>query len=291
MRTIVHLSDLHFGRLDPRMVAPLVAAVDAVGPDLVAVSGDLTQRARRSQFADAHAFLAALRFPRLVVPGNHDVPLYDIFTRFLRPLARYRRFIAADLEPVFADEEIIVIGLNSARSLTFGRGRLNALQIARARERLREAPSECHQDHRDAPPLRSPGRLRCQSPCRPRADGDDRAGERSARISSWPGTFMSATSGERPSGIKWQATVPWSSRPARCRPVSAVRRIRSTSCAWTGRTLPSNAGRGTMTSRRLSNPRSGNSNMPTVVGRRTHDDAHDFRRARRSTLAGRATLD
>ena len=141
MRTIVHLSDLHFGRLDPRMVAPLVAAVDAVGPDLVAVSGDLTQRARRSQFADAHAFLAALRFPRLVVPGNHDVPLYDIFTRFLRPLARYRRFIAADPEPVFADQEIIVIGLNSARSLTFGRGRLNALQIARARERLREAPS------------------------------------------------------------------------------------------------------------------------------------------------------
>ena len=129
MRTIVHLSDLHFGRLDPRMVAPLVAAVDAVGPDLVAVSGDLTQRARRGQFADAHAFLAALRFPRLVVPGNHDVPLYDIATRFLRPLARYRRFIANDVEPIFADEEIIAIGLNSARSLTFGRGRLNELQI------------------------------------------------------------------------------------------------------------------------------------------------------------------
>jgi 3',5'-cyclic AMP phosphodiesterase CpdA len=142
MRTIVHLSDLHFGRLDRRVVAPLVAAVDAVAPDLVAVSGDLTQRARRGQFADARAFLAALRFPRLVVPGNHDVPLYDIATRFLRPLARYRRFIANDVEPIFADEEIIAIGLNSARSLTFGRGRLNERQIARARERLRGAPSK-----------------------------------------------------------------------------------------------------------------------------------------------------
>src|SRR5688572_7377593 len=102
MRTIVHLSDLHFGRMDPRVVTPLVSAVEAVAPDLVAVSGDLTQRARRAQFADAQAFLEALRFPRLVVPGNHDVPLYDIATRFLRPLARYRRFVAEDVEPVFA---------------------------------------------------------------------------------------------------------------------------------------------------------------------------------------------
>ena len=139
-RTIVHLSDLHFGRLDRRIVAPLLAAVDAVAPDLVAVSGDLTQRARRGQFAEAHAFLEALRFPRLVVPGNHDVPLYDIATRFLRPLARYRRFVAEDVEPVFADEEIIAIGLNSARSLTFGRGRLNDGQIGRAVERLRGLP-------------------------------------------------------------------------------------------------------------------------------------------------------
>jgi 3',5'-cyclic AMP phosphodiesterase CpdA len=142
MRTIVHLSDLHFGRLDPRVVSPLVAAVDAVAPDLVAVSGDLTQRARRGQFADARAFLETLRFPRLVVPGNHDVPLFDVATRLVRPLARYRRFVAEDVEPIFADEEMVVIGLNSARSLTFGRGRLNARQIGRARERLREAPSK-----------------------------------------------------------------------------------------------------------------------------------------------------
>jgi 3',5'-cyclic AMP phosphodiesterase CpdA len=140
VRTIVHLSDLHFGRLDRRVVAPLVAAVGDAAPDLVAVSGDFTQRARASQFAEARGFLDALPSPRLVVPGNHDVPLYDVARRLFRPLGRYRRFIADDLEPVFADAEIVAVGLNSARSLTFGRGRLNAAQVAKATDRLRAAP-------------------------------------------------------------------------------------------------------------------------------------------------------
>ena len=137
MRTIVHLSDLHFGRLDARLVEPLLAAIRGLSPELVAISGDLTQRARRNQFADARTFLRALDCPHLVVPGNHDVPLYDVARRFLRPLARYREFVTRDLEPVYVDDEVAVMGLNSARSLTFGRGRLNASQISRAAERLR----------------------------------------------------------------------------------------------------------------------------------------------------------
>ena len=141
MRTIVHLSDLHFGRLDRRVETSLVAAIHRLAPDLVAISGDLTQRARRRQFAGARAFLQAFEFPRLVVPGNHDVPLYDIVTRFSRPFARYRRFVARDLEPMFVDDEMVVLGLNSARALSFGRGRLNADQVARAAERLRTAAS------------------------------------------------------------------------------------------------------------------------------------------------------
>jgi 3',5'-cyclic AMP phosphodiesterase CpdA len=137
MRTIVHLSDLHFGRLDPKVVAPLLATIRGFGPDLVAISGDFTQRARRNQFKEARAFLDALPYQRLVVPGNHDVPFYDVARRFLRPLARYRQFIADDLEPMYADEEIVALGLNSARSATFGRGRLNTDQIRRATDRLR----------------------------------------------------------------------------------------------------------------------------------------------------------
>src|SRR6185295_3827867 len=124
MRTIVHLSDLHFGRLDARLVPPLLAAIRDLSPALLAISGDLTQRARRKQFAEARDFLRAIECPCLVVPGNHDVPLYDVARRFLRPLARYKAFITDDLEPVHVDAEMVVMGLNSARSLSFGGGRL-----------------------------------------------------------------------------------------------------------------------------------------------------------------------
>jgi 3',5'-cyclic AMP phosphodiesterase CpdA len=129
MRVVVHLSDIHFGRLDPALVDPLVAVVTRLHPDLVAVSGDLTQRARRTEFGDARAFLDALGFPRLVVPGNHDVPLYNVFTRFVTPLQRYRQAITDDLSPVYRDEEVIAVGVNTARSFTWGEGRINARQV------------------------------------------------------------------------------------------------------------------------------------------------------------------
>jgi 3',5'-cyclic AMP phosphodiesterase CpdA len=141
MRTVVHLSDVHFGRVDDRLVAPLVEAIRAIAPNLVAVSGDLTQRARRSQFRQARAFLDQLPSPQLVVPGNHDVPLFNLASRFLDPYGPYRRYISPDLEPVYADEELIAVGLNSARALPFhGGGRLNEGQVARAAARLRAAP-------------------------------------------------------------------------------------------------------------------------------------------------------
>ena len=99
MRVIVHLSDIHFGRIDPSTVQPLAAAIRRIAPapDLLAVSGDLTQRARRTEFAQAREFLDSLPFRRLVVPGNHDVPLYNVFTRFATPLARYTHAITSDL--------------------------------------------------------------------------------------------------------------------------------------------------------------------------------------------------
>ena len=140
MRTVVHLSDLHFGRTDPALLDPLTAIVHALRPDLIVVSGDLTQRARTAQFIEARAFLDRLPTPQLIVPGNHDVPLYDVLARFLRPLARYRRYITDDLEPCFIDEEIAVLGVNTARSLTFKQGRINEEQIARVRQRLCALP-------------------------------------------------------------------------------------------------------------------------------------------------------
>src|SRR5207237_7158700 len=137
MRTLVHLSDLHFGRLDERMVEPLLATIRETRPDAVAVSGDLTQRARSDQFKAARAFLDALpRVPLIVVPGNHDVPLYNVWARFAQPLDKFRRYITDDLEPFFADEEIATLGLNTARALTTKHGRVNPRTVARIRERL-----------------------------------------------------------------------------------------------------------------------------------------------------------
>jgi 3',5'-cyclic AMP phosphodiesterase CpdA len=136
MRTLLHLSDLHFGRVDPATLDPLAAAAKASHPDLVIVSGDLTQRARRAEFGAARDFLARLPKPQIVVPGNHDVPLYNVLFRFLRPLEGYRRYITDDLEPYYQDEEIAVIGINTARSLTFKGGRINERQVTRVRDRL-----------------------------------------------------------------------------------------------------------------------------------------------------------
>ena len=141
MRTIVHLSDLHFGRVDERILGPLVERITSIRPDLIAVSGDLTQRARRRQFQQASAFLGRLAFPKVVVPGNHDVPLFNLPARLFDPFGGYRRWISPDLEPAYIDEEVAVIGLNSSRGLiTGGRGRLNLEQIHAAAARLRDLP-------------------------------------------------------------------------------------------------------------------------------------------------------
>jgi 3',5'-cyclic AMP phosphodiesterase CpdA len=136
MRILVHLSDLHFGTVDPGLVQPLIEAVRGLSPDVVVVSGDLTQRARSAQFMEARAFLEALPKPRIVVPGNHDVPLWNVYARFFTPLEKYRRHISKNLEPFHRDEEIAVLGLNTARSLTIKNGRINREQLQTLKARF-----------------------------------------------------------------------------------------------------------------------------------------------------------
>jgi 3',5'-cyclic AMP phosphodiesterase CpdA len=136
MRTLVHLSDIHFGRVEATIIEPLIGLITELKPNVVAVSGDLTQRARSQQFKDARAFLDRLPKPQIVVPGNHDVPLYNIFARFITPLDKYRQFITEDLSPFYADEEVAVLGVNTARSLTIKGGRVNEEQVALMREKL-----------------------------------------------------------------------------------------------------------------------------------------------------------
>ncbi|MDQ2977252.1 MAG: metallophosphoesterase [Acidobacteriota bacterium] len=142
MRSIVHLSDIHFGRVNPLVVPPLIEAIDRIKPDLVAVSGDLTQRARSYQFKQAREFLDSLPKPQIVVPGNHDVPLHNVFARFVNPLRKYQRYITNDLRPFYYDDEIAVLGVNTARSLTIKGGRINEEQVAWMRERLCASDSQ-----------------------------------------------------------------------------------------------------------------------------------------------------
>ncbi len=134
MRTLLHLSDLHFGRVDDSLVEPLMVAAQAVAPDLVVISGDFTQRARRVEYRAARAFLKRLPGPQLLVPGNHDIPLWDVVRRFVSPLGRYRHYITNNLAPFYSDDEVAVLGINTARSLTRKYGRINAQQIAQAVE-------------------------------------------------------------------------------------------------------------------------------------------------------------
>ena len=142
MPRLAHLSDLHFGAHDPRLVAAVEEQLAADPPDLVVISGDLTQRARTEQFEQACGFLERLRLHGhqvLAVPGNHDVPLYDVFRRFLSPLTRYRTFIDERLCPVHELPGALVLGINTARSLTFKDGRINQDQMRLIRDTFADA--------------------------------------------------------------------------------------------------------------------------------------------------------
>ncbi len=142
MITLAHISDLHFGRVEKPVADALLGELHALKPDLLIVSGDFTQRARVGQFRAARDYLKQLPTPQLVVPGNHDVPLYDVVRRFLSPLARYRRFISPDLRPVYRDDRVMVLGFNTARSLTWKGGRISREQLLEARRHLDETPDD-----------------------------------------------------------------------------------------------------------------------------------------------------
>jgi 3',5'-cyclic AMP phosphodiesterase CpdA len=136
MRRIIHISDLHFGAENRSVAECLIGELSEFGPSLVVVSGDLTQRARRREFEAAREFMERLPYPRVIVPGNHDIPLFDVFRRFLSPLERYRSYISRELNPWYMDEEIAVLGLNTARSLTWKSGRISSSQVELIRERF-----------------------------------------------------------------------------------------------------------------------------------------------------------
>lgn len=160
MKKIAHISDLHFGTEDPFVATGLLRDLEDFQPDLVAVSGDLTQRARSSEFAAARDYLAQIAAPKVIVPGNHDIPLYNVLRRWLAPLKNYHETISRDMHPLYQDEEIAVAGINTARSSTWKEGRVSHAQIAHLQTQFRDVPAHlakvlvCH--HPFIPPEHDP---------------------------------------------------------------------------------------------------------------------------------------
>ena len=140
MSLLLQLSDPHFGTEHPRVAEALRAFAEAVAPDLIVVSGDVTQRARPAEFAAAADFLALLpACPRLVVPGNHDLPLFDLRSRLWAPHGGFRRCFGHERMPVLALPGLLAVGVDSTRRWRHKQGALASVQIEAVSRRLRRA--------------------------------------------------------------------------------------------------------------------------------------------------------
>jgi 3',5'-cyclic AMP phosphodiesterase CpdA len=130
VRTIFHISDVHFGPPHlPQVSQGVLRHIERNRPDLVVLSGDLTQRARPEQFREARAFVDSIPVPVLVVPGNHDVPLWRVWERIFDPYGCYKRYFSPELEPIYRDDEMLVAGINTAFGWTIKDGRITTRRL------------------------------------------------------------------------------------------------------------------------------------------------------------------
>ncbi|MGW8193310.1 MAG: metallophosphoesterase family protein [Desulforhopalus sp.] len=133
MLILAHISDLHFGREDPRLISALLQSIEKINPQLVVISGDLTQRARKREFLAARAFIETLARPHIVVAGNHDIPAYNLTERFLSPWRKWYRYLGYNLQPKTRTDDCIAVGINTVRRsgsfLDWSRGRVSDEQV------------------------------------------------------------------------------------------------------------------------------------------------------------------
>lgn len=116
MKTLVHITDLHFGKLTIGAVDRLQAQIGRIRPDMCIISGDLTMRSRPREWLQARAFLDRLPVSYMVVPGNHDLPYFNLIERFRHPYRRFQEYISDVLDPTYTDEAMAIMGINTARS-------------------------------------------------------------------------------------------------------------------------------------------------------------------------------
>lgn len=144
MTGLLHLSDPHFGTERPPVVEALVRWVTEHRPDVLVLSGDITQRAHGQQFRAARAFLDRLKVPAsVVIPGNHDIPLFAVWTRIFRPYRCYTAVISPDLEPVLEIPDALIVTVNTTRWYRHVDGEVSSEQVERVAARLaRATPSQ-----------------------------------------------------------------------------------------------------------------------------------------------------
>ena len=143
MSVVLHISDTHFGTEDPPVVLALQALAHELKPDALIFSGDITQRARAAQFKAARDFCDSLKVPRmLALPGNHDIPLYNVFARIAMPYRGYEKAFGGELEPVLELPDAIFIGVNTTRPERHKDGEVSPQQVARVVELLRNVPRD-----------------------------------------------------------------------------------------------------------------------------------------------------
>jgi len=142
VRRLLHISDVHFGPPHrPELAEKVLAFAEEHKPDAVVLSGDLTQRAKPKQFQEARRFVDRLPAPTLVVPGNHDVPLYRLWERTLSPFRAYQKYFAHEMEPVWQDEELLLVGINTAHGWTLKEGRVVLSRLRQVTEIIQSAPA------------------------------------------------------------------------------------------------------------------------------------------------------
>ncbi|UYL08388.1 metallophosphoesterase [Bdellovibrio sp. SKB1291214] len=141
MKRVLHISDLHFGRINPPAIKSLEQFLqnDSLKLDLIIMTGDWTQRARRGQYKEAQEFVKKMPVPVLTIPGNHDIPLYNFVARLVQPLANYNKFIRKVTKDSFQDSEIAAIGFRTASAIRTVEGRILEKDILRAESFFKQA--------------------------------------------------------------------------------------------------------------------------------------------------------
>lgn len=138
--TVLQISDPHFGTEQAKVASALIALVEEISPDVLVLSGDITQRARAPEFQAAAAFVARLGIPHvLAIPGNHDIPLFDLVARAFSPYANFRKAFGAELEPSYATSDCLIVSVKTTRRYRHVNGEISTEQRERVARRIHAA--------------------------------------------------------------------------------------------------------------------------------------------------------